>query len=461
MVIRLTMVKSRLWFCVILLLALSFPLQVYFNSPYPSLLPYFLIMLIILLRLLSSKKKSSKFSFSQNHNINLMVGIYLFLVIFHTAWQTIFAVISIIDAMNALAIYLLPIIFYWYFRRIASEQEIRWCLLAMAAAGLIVGIYFAYDSYMKLALGQVSDYAKAAFQYSLDRSSGNIEEANDARINLGSRSFGLLQSHTVSGAWVALGAFAALAIIPVNCMFFRWVTIAAFGVMLLLGLNFTSIIAFIIIVFLVEFGGIPLFLGRLSGKLVSFFFVLAIMAGAIYLMAGVSLKETMMAIFFIQKDLLFSTGDGNTSFLGLAIATTEHYWRHILDSPFTLLTGDGFSTFGFAKGGDIGALESLAQFGLPFYLAILLGFFSLIMSGLRRIKVKTELDHPRIIQFAICVILLILIEDGHYSVWTAKSILPIVFFALAIFSRYLSDTNRRRYQSGDQSGHTAIHGGKQ
>ncbi len=456
MVLRLTTVKCLLWFCAILLLVLSFPIQVYTNSPYPSLLPFFLIVLIVLSDLLSSRKNiSPKFTFRQYRNIDLIVGIYLFLVLFHTSWQTIFEVISFVEAMNALAIYVLPITFYWYFRSEATEREIRWVLSATIVGGLIVGIYFAYDSYLKLGLGQVSDYAKLAFQYSLDRGTGNIEDANTARINLGSRSHGLLQSHTASGAWVALGAFAALALIPVNRRVLRRASIFAFGTMLLLGLNFSSIIAFVIVILLFEFDGLTFLRGSLShkllGNLVSFLVVLAIIVGTVFWVVGDSMLETMLRIVSIQKDILLTTGAGNTSMVGIVAENTAHYLRHILDLPLTLLFGDGFSAFGYGKGGDTGHIELLAQFGLPFYLVVLLGFFSLITSGIRRIKAlrispareTTDLNHPRIIQFAICVTSLILIMESHYSVWGAKSILPIVFFVLALFGRYQSARNHR------------------
>ena len=53
MVLRLTSVKSFLWFFSILLLVFSFPLQVYAGSPYPSLLPYLVIGLVFVVALAS------------------------------------------------------------------------------------------------------------------------------------------------------------------------------------------------------------------------------------------------------------------------------------------------------------------------------------------------------------------------------------------------------------------------
>lgn len=449
--INLSMVKNLLWFCTVLLLALAFPMQVYTKNPYPSLLPYLLIVLIILTILLSPKKGiSNEINLRQNSNINLMVVIYVFLLLLNTAWQVFFGVINFDEGISALVIYFLPIVFYWYFRRIASEQEIRAVLLAIVIASIIVGGYFVYDSYLKLALGQVSEYANEAFQYSVYRADRPMEEVNPMRVLYGSRSYGLLESHSVSGAWVVLGALAALALLPPNRKVFRRAIVLVFGTMLLLGLNFANIIAFSIIMFLFEFNGLSLLSGKVSarsiGSLVSFALIVSLMVGGTVLMVGGDMSEFILRSLSMQIDLLLGTGDLNIGMVGIAIECIEGYLQHIFNFPLTLLLGDGFSSYGLAKGGDIGYVESLAKFGLPFFFAVVIGLLGLIKSGLRQIKAMNDrpptaregLDPRRILQFAICVTLLVLITEGHYTVWAAKSILPIVFFVIALYGRYLS-----------------------
>jgi hypothetical protein len=404
----------------------------------------------------SGKGMQNIINFHDSPNINFMVGIYLFLLLLNTAWQTVFGFINFYQGISALVIYLLPVIFYWYFRWKASEREIRTVLMAMIIAGLIVGVYFVYDSYLKLALGQVSDYAKSAFEYSLNRVAANEEEANTARINLGSRSLGLLTSHSVSGAWVIIGTFATLALMPPNRRIIRSAVIFVFGIMLLLGLNFTTIIAFFIIMFLFEFGGLSMLRDRPSKtivNLVSLALIVTILVRVALWVAGPVMSEFIVQIFLYQKDLSLGTGANNQSMIGLVIETMEAYLQHIFNFPITLLLGDGFSSFGLMKGGDIGFIESMAKFGLPFFLAIVFGFFGLIKSGLRQIKamrtVKAKgavgLLHDRILQFAICTTLLVLITEAHYTVWADKSILPIVFFVIAIYGRYLSVPHPDRF----------------
>ncbi|MDQ6770962.1 MAG: hypothetical protein M3Z54_13350 [Gemmatimonadota bacterium] len=436
--------KNVLWFCAVLLLALSFPIQVITGSPYPSLLPYVIIGGILVLRSLSpgrlngSARTASRFS-----NISGMVSLYLFLVLLDTGWQASLGVISFYETLTALTIYLLPVVWYWYFRRSASENEIRTILLAIVLAGLIAGIYFAYDSYEKLALGHTTAYANQAFLYTIARKGTDAMSENPARVASGYRSFGLLETHSVSGAWVVLGALAALSLLPPKRKAFRGLTILSFGAILLLGLNFTTIVAFGVIMIVVEFGGIQLLVGKVSFAVAKNLAALALI-GFLSVRVALWVARGPMSEFILgnlagQKDLALGTGDAGLSMSGLVGSYFATYVQHVSDYPLTLLLGDGFTSYGMPKGGDVGFIESIARLGLPFFVALMYGLFRLARSAIRQIGVRRELRPTRMLRFALCVTLLIVVTEVHYTVWTSKSVLPIVFFALALYDRYLVD----------------------
>jgi hypothetical protein len=460
MVVKFGLLRNLLWFCTIMLVALSFPIQVYSQSPYPALLPYALFAVIVAL----PRKRLSRAGRARNANMVLMIGIYAVLVLLNTTWQTLFGEISAEEGINAIVVYLLPVAFYWYFSSVASEQEIRWSFVAMVVAGLVVGIYFTYDSYIKLALQEVSSYSQAAFDYSASRAGANANDVNEARISVGYRSHGLLESHSVSGAWIIIGALAALALTPVRRGILRKTIILSFGSMVLMGLNFTAIIAFSIIMFLLEFGGFSAArAGKASlvGSLISLTLVVGILAGIVLWGAGNEMAELIVAFLSFQSDLALGTGGGDLTFWGLITQNTDIYVEHIASAPALLLIGDGFSTFGTPKGGDIGAIETLARFGLPYFVAILFCIFRLIRSGLREIKIGKDkpcatgsgtLVKSRILVFSIGVTLLVVITDVHYTVWPAKSVLPIVFLVLALYGRYLPDRRCDGIAAADLSG---------
>ena len=448
---KIHLLRNRLWFCTIVLVGLSFPLQVYTRSPLPALLPYLLIGMN--LELFGRKRPSLRVDRRYSVNIDVMVIIYVLLVLLNTAWQIAFSVIGFAEAMNALVVYLPPVIFYAYFSRSASEEEIRSSLRAMIFVGLVVGLYFTYDSYIKLALGQVSDYSQAAFEYSVARS-GAGADVNEARIAIGNRSHGLLESHSVSGAWVIIGALAALTLLPRNRPALRRASVLLFGTMVLLGLNFTAIIAFAIIMYLLEFSGITAARGRNSSVVVNFMalvLIVAIWAGVALWATGDSMSEFILEIFLFQTALALGTGEVGLSYPDIWRDHLASYYTHLSDYPPALLLGDGFSTYGIPKGSDIGLVETLATFGLPYFLVLMFCLVKLIGTALHQVRnpvggsaaaPEGGLDRANVLQFSVGMTLLVLITDLHYTVWPAKSVLPIFFCALALYGRYSAAPRR-------------------
>lgn len=446
---RVTSVKSLLWFVAIMLLVLAFPIQVYVRSPYVAMVPYLPVALILLLTWFSpSKRRSSAIGRRQYRNIPRLVGVYALLVSLNTAWQTAFGVITPVEGGAALFIFLVPVLFYGYFRSRAAEREVRWVLVAIAVAGLVVGMYFAYDSYVKLALHQVNDYAILAEEYSATRA-GGVLELSSARVSTGYRSSGLLESHSVSGAWVVLGTLAALALVPLHRPVLRRAVVLVFGTLLLLGLNFTSILAFAVIMVLFEFEGLSLLRGRLSARLlinlVTLALTVAVLVGAAFWLAGSVMSQFIVTQVSGQTELALGTGGASKTMVGLLLDYAGNYLHNIRNHPASFLLGDGYSVYGMEKGGDIGAIETLARFGLPFFVAALVGFLRLVSDAFRQVNGARRgrgggegpLARAGMLQFAAGVALLVLITEGHYTVWTAKSVVPVVFLMLAIFERYL------------------------
>jgi hypothetical protein len=194
--------------------------------------------------------------------------------------------------------------------------------------------------------------------------------------------------------------------------------------------------------FLVEFGGMRLLVGKVSSAvarnlaafgLIGFLSVIL----ALWVVRG-PMSEFILINLAGQKDLALGTGDVGLSMSSLVRSYFDSYVEHVSDYPLTLLLGDGFSDYGMPKGGDVGFIESVARFGLPFFLAFTYGLFRLARSAIRQIGVERALRPARMLRFALCVTLLIVVTEVHYTVWTAKSVLPIVFFALALYDRYLT-----------------------
>ncbi|MCF8186952.1 MAG: hypothetical protein K9J28_09070, partial [Sulfuritalea sp.] len=380
--------------------------------------------------------------------IMFFISTYLALVFFHTSWQTALGVITPDEGVSAIVNFALPVVFFVYFHTIATEQEIRAAFIAMIVAGFAVGIYFVYDSYTLLVLKGFNEYSLKALEYEQMRAPGG--ELHNTRISPGNRSHGLLENHAVSAAWIALGCFAALKLLLKSQIKIRMAVIFLFGMALLIGLNFTAVLGFTFVIILIEFEGFKLFFGIISKRI--FHLLALIFASSILIILtllilpdsiGIDMFAEISRIFDIQMKI--AIGAVNTSedytYIGGLINSFVSLPYSMLDFPLGILIGDGFSTFGVAKGGDYGVIDSIHRLGFPFYLCAIVGFVSLITRALKKVDLSgliIQSASESYLCFAITVIIYLLFSDIHYSIWPTKSLLPILFISLAIFDRYLN-----------------------
>ena len=255
-----------------------------------------------------------------------------------------------------------------------------------------------------------------------------------------------------------LGVFAALALTPPNRPATRRSVVLVGAGILFVGLNFTSMVAFAAIVGLFEFGGVELFRGRYSSRtaraLAGSIVLLVLLLGGVMKVVGQRMGQFVFSNLVGQGSFALGIGETDVSILSITLRNIQGYAGHLSEYPLSLVWGDGFSAYGLTKGGDIGWVESLARFGMPFFLMLAVGLTRLIVAGVRGARATSRTEGPcaprlyrrGLIEFAVSVILMALIMDVHYSVWSAKAVLPIVFFALAIFHRDLPGARRPRDQ---------------
>jgi hypothetical protein len=453
---KIVTIKGILWFFTIMLMVLSFPIQVYLDSPLPSLFSYIILCMIFAFTIATkSKISTSLISWTLKKPIETLITIFVILVLFQTCWQTLLQFISVGNGAGSIVIFIFPVAYYIYFRNALTEKELRYILFSMAIAGLIVGVYFSYESISKLLYGILPEYAMRAHDYSLKRGGGNIE-GYKARIDLAGRSMGLLEKHAVSSAWISIGCFASLSLIPHHSTKKRAIVMGVYGILLVLGMNFTGILGFLLAVFLVEFRGYYLFRGVFSRRsfsiLLTWLSVFAVIMVIISMVFGSQLMHVMRK--FIEFQYNIASGNriirqDNLGYFGGMLSELASFpvkmWHKF---PPGLLIGDGFSPGWFGKtdkGGDYGFIETLYRLGPTLFLIILLGLISLVSRSLRQLKYLevNENDNSCFLQFSAAVIIYLLFSELHYTVWTAKSLFPVFFLCMAIFSRYLLPSKRQ------------------
>ena len=454
---RIVTIKSILLFLTILLLAFSFSIQVMTFSPLPALAPYVILACVFLLTIYH-RPSSFKFRWSPHQRIIFWIIVYLVLLFFNTGWQTVLSFINPYQGVSAILVFGLPVMFFIYFRSFATNQEFRAVFFAILLAGLISASFYVYDSYSMMVLGQVSEYNISVMDYIEMRSISDGAQ-NIARITPFSRSHGLLEKHSVSAAWIVLGCFGALTLLPKSKPIKRMMIILIFSLILLTALNVTSIALFVFVVLLMEYRSHSILYGVPSKRTINL--ILTIITGAVLVSSlyfllpdsvGVPLAASILNIISYQVDLV----GGNLKHLEFSyFEKMIHRFISYPEDVFPLgvLIGDGFSTFGYSKGGDYGIVESLHRFGVPFFFATLIGLLRLIRCALKQIYRKDQKQSLEItyLWFAVCTTLYIVLADIHYSLWPMKSMLPIIFINLAIFDRYLHSPNQQQLLRKSQS----------
>ena len=439
--IRLSTLKSFICFLTIVLLVLSFPIQVIMQSKWPALSPYILLVFVVLLT--RGKYFVVSRTWHRFKKIELIIFVFVCLVVFHALLQLFLGVMSLQGVMTSVFIFVVPVIFYWYFSQHASDKEIKYSIYAILIASLISGLFFAYDSIMKVGFSEISQFSKDAMNYSFIRSGGD-DHLITMRAHLPYRSFGLLETRAVSGAWIGIGCFAALALLPINWIKRRLLTIILFSLLLLIAMNFTALIAFIITLLVFEFGFASLLSGRISSQLkLGLLYVCIIILSAIILLE-ISLDEKTLD--YLKNSLvgqfeLATTGRNELTYFKIILFNYFRYIESVVSFPSMLILGDGFTSYGMLKGGDIGFIETLARLGAPLFIVVMFGLIGIVNStrnvarqtpSIRDEKYSFE---KRLLIFCGSFILFILVNEIHYSVWSAKSIFPIFFIILALFSR--------------------------
>lgn len=442
MVIKLVTIKKFTWFIAVLFLVIAFPIQVYTASPLPSLIPYLIIFLLYGIIIVCTKK--IPINIRPLTKMNLFVIFYVIYFLINIFFEFINQKFALEKLVTNIILYILPVFFFFYFRKKASEIEIKWVFYGIITASIFCGIFFAYDSYNKFALRKTTDYSNAAYEYSLKRSNQTSEEANEARLRVGFKSFGLLETHSVSGTWLLLGLYASLTLTTLTKTRNRILIILFFGLFLFIGLNFTSILTFIISILLFEFQLISILFGKISKKLILnlsiLFTIIFLILFLILSTVGDVMSTSIIDLISIQLDFLFGSNNIEVSQSTILSNKLVFFSEKMLNNPWNLIFGN-ISQEG--KGGDMGFFDTINTFGLTFYIIFWYGLYKILKSSVINFRQTYYHDNKliyvkNIVHFNTFIIALIFLTDLHYSVWNAKSVFPIIFFSLALYDRYIN-----------------------
>jgi len=414
-------------------------------SPMPSLIPYIIFVFLILFSLIS-KENTYLLKWNLKNTIEVVIASFFILLNVNIFIQMWFGMINFIDIFPAYVIFAFPILYYVYFSRTGSDNELQVIINTIAVLGIINAIYYLNDNYNMIVLGEVSEFSRDMHEYSRFRADGN--EVVTARIWAHNRGHGLLERHSVSSSWIAIGCFAYLTRIPINSIKKRGIIIVITLFTLLLCMNFTSFVGFLLVIVLFEMYIIQIIYGSVfknSLKIILYTIGCGMLILPILLLLLPSnLINYMNDLFIGQIKLGSGIADyDNYNYIFGFVENLLLYPKNMIVFPIGLLIGDGYSSFSvIGKGNDYGLVETLYTLGLPLFIIILLGLTKLIIKTYQSLKILDFMGsyQARYLRFAMYTTLFIMFHEIHMSVWNTKSILPLLFLSLAIFKRYLIPT---------------------
>ncbi len=442
----------------VLLLALAFPLQVMVRSPLPALFPYAVLGIAFAIRIHAQYRKCEIYDRRVAIHLNFVdlgVMAYVVLVAAHGGFNLVVGAVGLMKIGSIIVNYIFPLSFYLYFRFYVSGWNIRSIMIGVLAASALISVYSIPHAFLKMNSAMtpssvmtapglyerpndnnvnlyrvMEKYQQAAGEYSRMRADESPNFINGTMRVGGTRSAGLLESHSVSAAWIALGMFAALALISTRRCCVHFALAMPFMTMLLIFNYYTAIIATLTSLLIIAFY-------RKCGfhhvKLVILICILAPLL--IYLITDISGSKANYLtvagkIAQIQFDMIF--GNLQVSYLELIYGQIKNYIHVVSREPLVFFFGDGFGIYypySFPKGSDVGFVESMARLGIPLLLLLLMAVvtwtyhFILNKMELPLTGATRQAGFPI---FAIGILVFVITNDIHYSIWPAKSILPIL-----------------------------------
>lgn len=434
---RLTFTEA-LCFLLPLAIGLTFPLQVLYGSSIAGALSLILLICLIGVSLLA--KRTRKHCLSRNRNYAIwdwLVSLFMLLCAVNAALRLV-----TVDAMSLSGflaeVYLIiqASLIYFYFTRISTKREVDSFFVGMVVMGIVSGTFFTFESFNKIALGQVSGYTILAHEYS-QNSAGESPVDNSQvnfRTDVNYRSLGLLERHSTSALWMIFGFFAYSFLTTRYCTKRSAAAFTFFA--LLVAQNFTAIVVFLLVALTLQREVI-----RLRSLLTAGLYLLPLvlfldfdMITAFSHAVSIIMQSQFSMIFTIQ------TEQSGTSYFSLVLSEFLRYGDELFRHPHQLVLGFGVgSSPSYNTSGDVGFIESMMRLGMPFWIFLTWNIITIFKRAalINMAKYKSKLNDydARLILAATVILLSTWLMDLHYSAWIHKSIWPILFFAMALARR--------------------------
>jgi hypothetical protein len=420
-------------FLIFALNGLLFPLQVLTGvKSSPILLSIFT--LIVFLFLLS---KNDRVFCSFSKRDIFIIG-YIIFFFFHELPHLINGEYSFFEFLRLEFLFIYPVVYYYIGRLVLADRKLlRTALLGIFFAALIGIIFMVYDNIAKMIFEFVPKYSELASSYTVEVNRIYLGDPDFVDVSKRGRprdrSLGLLEATQISASFCAFGLIYFLASYKNwNSKFYSIASIL-YLFLIFLTMNYTVSILMTFIYFI----NLKVAWSKIEKRMLVYFIFSSFLFLTLWIFFDGPGIERTYNVFKYQVDLIFGNGVHSIPYLADGFIRIKTYFYQLWNDHeyVAILLGDGFSEFGFrSKGGDFGVVDSIARFGIVGSSIILYFYFLLVFMFFLRVKYNKTISQIKFLT-SFYILTLILLCDMHYSVYQSKSIMPIIFFCIALAPR--------------------------
>jgi hypothetical protein len=408
----------------ILLIGLSFPIQVLLNTSFVYVLPILLTIALFI----KLNKKLTKIKFDRTDIFILILSI---LIMINSFTQFITSNFDINILVN-LFTFSVSVQLYIYFKFYKNDNALRYFILAILIIGIISAAFFIYDSYYKFFLFEPTNFSKLATEYQNYRSN---DEGVTSRSLIDYRSAGLLDKAPISAAYVSFALFVTLSGFKFKYKLITYILTFFLSFALLLSLNFTAIICTIISICLINFRMLTLIYNRINLRLIKLPIILLFcLSTVIFLFLLYTETDFLKSLLNTYNTFIFSSTTNEPTLSSRLYEEAIKIFTN-QSNIISFILGDGYPGNyynDYPKGGDFGFIDNMIGMGIFLYIYFIFLIFKNCIYNFKKYKLTTNYNF---INLTILILVYVVLMDIHYSILFFKSINPIFFIALGILSK--------------------------
>lgn len=428
------------------ILPFAFPLQVATGNPLLGVIPYVLLGLHFFL-----------FAFLNHREYQLLQwqwtpidsAVLLLVASFsaHLGYHLLMQEVPSSEMIRIFLVYICSAWLYVYISRFANEAEIRAILLAVTLASILFSMHWMYDTYIKTVFRDTNWYQLKMYEYFKTRNNFGDADVNVSLLcgpQSECRAYGLLDKHTTTGAFIALGGLSALALMWRKSFLKKFFVFFLYFIVLSIGGATTAWIGFVIV------APLAILISERKNFLKNFlrFISQAIVATLVFFsvfLNDYTQKVFKQALVTLHTQYTYVVNiDGASapvSFVQLYWNEITNYAEYIKNYPVVAFVGEGFwgHTHFYPRGGDLAVTEWLATLGIPLSCFILFILISFVKKSLRALFSSYDQCQQQLLSYtsySVTIILFLGFTVAHYNTLSNKAIFVFFYLALGLATRH-------------------------